>query len=72
MIQPDILEKLEALSESLQTEVLHYIEFLIDKRDKTQEEQTTKRRVAETVKGMFVRQNIIIRRDLQEEELQKC
>ncbi|MBE9140596.1 DUF2281 domain-containing protein [Nodosilinea sp. LEGE 07088] len=28
MIQPAILEKLEALPESLQTEVLHYIEFL--------------------------------------------
>ena len=29
MIQPVILEKLAELPESLQTEVLHYIEFLI-------------------------------------------
>ncbi|MGF1494022.1 MAG: DUF2281 domain-containing protein [Microcoleaceae cyanobacterium] len=31
MIQPAILEKLEALPQSLQTEVLHYIEFLLEK-----------------------------------------
>jgi hypothetical protein len=31
MIKPAILEKLEELPESLQTEVLHYIEFLIEK-----------------------------------------
>ncbi|MEM6839626.1 MAG: DUF2281 domain-containing protein [Cyanobacteria bacterium P01_C01_bin.120] len=31
MIQPAILEKLEALPESLQTEVLHYIEFLSER-----------------------------------------
>ncbi|MBP0036153.1 MAG: DUF2281 domain-containing protein [Roseofilum sp. SBFL] len=30
MIQPVILEKLETLPESLQIEVLHYIEFLAD------------------------------------------
>lgn len=34
MIQPMILEKLEALPESLQTEVLHYIEFLLEKHQK--------------------------------------
>jgi Protein of unknown function (DUF2281) len=56
MIQPVILEKLEELPESLQTEVLHYIEFLIDKhaKDSTQEEPTKKRRVAGTMKGMWV------------------
>lgn len=31
MIQPAILEKLAALPESLQTEVLHYIEFLSER-----------------------------------------
>lgn len=31
MIQPAILEKLEALPHSLQTEVLHYIEFLSER-----------------------------------------
>jgi hypothetical protein len=56
MIQPVILEKLAELPESLQTEVLHYIEFLIEKQAKnsTQETPTKKRRVAGTMKGMFV------------------
>lgn len=31
MIQPAIIEKLEALPTSLQTEVLHYIEFLSER-----------------------------------------
>lgn len=31
MIQPTLLEKLEALPESLQIEVLHYIEFLSER-----------------------------------------
>lgn len=31
MVQPLILEKLETLPESLQDEVLHYIEFLAEK-----------------------------------------
>lgn len=35
MIQPIILEKLEALPESMQTEVLHYIEFLLEKYQKS-------------------------------------
>lgn len=35
MVQPMILEKLEQLPESLQTEVLHYIEFLSDRYVKT-------------------------------------
>ena len=56
MIQPVILEKLAELPESLQTEVLHYIEFLIEKQAKnsTQEKPTQKGRVAGTMKGMFV------------------
>jgi len=56
MIQPVILEKLAELPESLQTEVLHYIEFLIEKQAKnsTQEKPRKKRRVAGTMKGMFV------------------
>lgn len=44
MIQPAILEKLEELPESLQTEVLHYIEFLIEKQAKNStQEKLTKR-----------------------------
>jgi len=56
MIQPVILEKLAELPESLQTEVLYYIEFLIEKQAKnsTQEKPTKKRRIAGTMKGMFV------------------
>jgi Protein of unknown function (DUF2281) len=56
MIKPVILQKLEELPESLQTEVLHYIEFLIEKHAKsfTQEKPTEKRRVAGTMKEMFV------------------
>jgi hypothetical protein len=34
MIQPTLLEKLEVLPESLQTEVLHYVEFLLEKHQK--------------------------------------
>jgi len=56
IIQPLILQKLAEFPESLQTEVLHYIEFLIEKQAKnsTQEKPTKKRRVAGTMKGMFV------------------
>ncbi|MEG3437189.1 DUF2281 domain-containing protein [Pannus brasiliensis CCIBt3594] len=51
MIKTTLLEKLEALPESLQTEVIHYIEFLLEKYAKTQppskletvEEQNEKR-----------------------------
>ncbi len=32
MIQPTLLEKLEALPEHLQVEVLHYVEFLLEKK----------------------------------------
>ena len=45
MVQPTILEKLEGLPESLQTEVLHYIEFLLEKhvKDKhTSQQELTK------------------------------
>lgn len=41
MIQPVILEKLEALPESLQAEVLHYIEFLAERYAKTKVEPLT-------------------------------
>lgn len=56
MIQPVILEKLEELPDSLQTEVLHYIEFLLEKHrlNSTQETPTKKLRVAGTMKEMFV------------------
>jgi len=44
MIQPVILEKLAELPESLQAEVLHYIEFLIEKQAKNStQEKPTKR-----------------------------
>ena len=44
MIQPVILEKLAELPESLQTEVLHYIEFLIEKQAKNlSQEKLTKK-----------------------------
>jgi hypothetical protein len=44
MIQPVILEKLAELPESLHTEVLHYIEFLIEKQAKNStQEKPTKR-----------------------------
>ena len=44
MIQPVILEKLAELPESLQTEVLHYIEFSIEKQAKNStQEKPTKR-----------------------------
>ncbi|MEO0985213.1 MAG: DUF2281 domain-containing protein [Cyanobacteria bacterium J06639_14] len=45
MIQPAILEKLEALPESLQTEVLHYIEFLFERySEKTDESDLQKKK----------------------------
>ena len=56
MIQPVILEKLEGLPDPLQTEVLHYIEFLIEKyaQKNPQQKLPKKRRVAGTMQGMFV------------------
>ncbi|MBD2353249.1 DUF2281 domain-containing protein [Tolypothrix sp. FACHB-123] len=56
MIEPLILQKLEELPESLQTELLHYIEFLLEKHAKqsTQEQLTKKCRVVGTMKDMFV------------------
>lgn len=45
MIQPEILKKLETLPESLQTEVLHYIEFLSERyTEKTGELESQKRK----------------------------
>jgi len=35
MIQPTLLEKLEVLPESLQTEVLNYVEFLLERHRKS-------------------------------------
>lgn len=52
MVQAAILEKLEQLPEALQTEVLHYIEFLAEKYAKdiaTQAPQ--KKRKAGALKG---------------------
>ncbi|MDY7020655.1 MAG: DUF2281 domain-containing protein [Cyanobacteriota bacterium] len=36
MIEPIILEKFEALPDSLKTEVIHYIDFLLEKYVKTE------------------------------------
>jgi hypothetical protein len=58
MIQPKLLEKLEALPESLQTEVLHYIEFLSERYADAEpqgiQEQPKKRRLFGSMKGTFV------------------
>ncbi len=53
MVQPLILEKLEELPESLQTEVLHYIEFLLEKYAEAlpQEERFKKKRKAGLLRG---------------------
>ena len=53
MVQPLILEKLAELPESLQTEVLHYIEFLLEKYAKVlpQEETLNKKLEAGLLKG---------------------
>jgi hypothetical protein len=52
MVQATILEKLEQLPESLQTEVLHYIEFLAEKYAKDVSTQTPqKKRKAGALKG---------------------
>ncbi|HBQ98297.1 MULTISPECIES: DUF2281 domain-containing protein [unclassified Roseofilum] len=53
MIQPVILEKLETLPESLQIEVLHYIEFLSERyiEKKVEPEVQQKKRRAGLLKG---------------------
>ncbi|MGF1538479.1 MAG: DUF2281 domain-containing protein [Elainellaceae cyanobacterium] len=52
MIQPTLLEKLEALPESLQKEVLHYAEFLLEKYAGPSTSETTgKKRQAGLLKG---------------------
>ncbi|NMF83252.1 DUF2281 domain-containing protein [Nodosilinea sp. P-1105] len=50
MIQPFILEKLEALPESLQNEVLHYIEFLSEKYTRT--DLDTLKNLSDTFRGL--------------------
>jgi len=56
MIQPIILEKLAELPDSLQTEVLHYIESLLEKHRKksTDEKIPKKYRVAGKMAGMII------------------
>lgn len=52
MVEPAILEKLDQLPKSLQTEVLHYIEFLSEKYAKESFIQTPpKKRQAGLLKG---------------------
>lgn len=55
MVQPIILEKLEELPEQLQAEVLHYIEFLLEKHTKktTLEEIPKQPNLASSMKGRF-------------------
>lgn len=47
MIQSTILENLEALPESLQTEVLHYIEFLLERHGKGKPTPTPQQELTE-------------------------
>lgn len=55
MIETTILENLEKLPESLKQEALHYIEFLLDKHNKTQPEKALKKkRQSGALKGTFV------------------
>lgn len=56
IVQPAILEKLEALPEAMQTEVLHYIEFLLEKHTKNlnPQEKPSQRRLAGSMKGTFL------------------
>lgn len=52
MVHPTILEKLEKLPEPLQTEVLHYIEFLLEEYAKQSPVETPrKKRKAGLLKG---------------------
>jgi mRNA-degrading endonuclease RelE of RelBE toxin-antitoxin system len=52
MVQPTILEKLEKLPEPLQTEVLHYVEFLLEKYvEESSVELPRKKRKAGLLKG---------------------
>ncbi|MEB3280259.1 MAG: DUF2281 domain-containing protein [Lyngbya sp.] len=53
MIEPTILEKFEALPDSLKTEVVHYIDFLLEKYVQTspQPEPPKKKREAGLLKG---------------------
>jgi hypothetical protein len=52
MVKANILEKLEKLPEPLQTEVLHYIEFLLEKHAKEfSAEALPKKRKAGLLKG---------------------
>lgn len=55
MVQPIILEKLGELPEQLQTEVLHYIEFLLEKHAKkaTFEETPKQPKLVSSMKGRF-------------------
>jgi hypothetical protein len=57
MIQPILLEKLEALPESLQTEVLHYVEFLseryADAKPEDLQDKPKTRRLFSSMKGTF-------------------
>ncbi|NEO87702.1 MAG: DUF2281 domain-containing protein [Spirulina sp. SIO3F2] len=55
MIQPAILEKLETLPNSLQTEVLHYIEFLSERYTSQSDSSETqpKKKRSGILEGMF-------------------
>lgn len=55
MLSPTLIETLEKLPASLQTEILHYAEFLAEKYAQTNKSETTakKYRQAGTMKGAF-------------------
>lgn len=56
MIQPVILEKLEKLSETLQIEVLHYIDLLLEKHAENVEHQEVlgQHSLTSAIKGTFM------------------
>jgi hypothetical protein len=59
MMSPELLNTLEKLPESLQIEILHYAEFLLDKymQDQAENSLPTKHRHAGTMKGLIVMSN---------------
>ncbi|MGV0026718.1 type II toxin-antitoxin system VapB family antitoxin [Phormidesmis priestleyi] len=54
MLQTEILESLQQLPDSLQQEVLHYIEFLKTRYAQPKAETPKKRRAAGALKGKII------------------
>jgi Protein of unknown function (DUF2281) len=53
MISPQLVTTLEKLPPNLQTEILHYAEYLVTKHTPSPEAPPQKYRQAGTMKGMF-------------------